>query len=399
MRFPTLTLANAMTARIPRALAGLSAAALGVMCLSTAASAIPSTGSTIGGDELRLPGPIVHYLAGATGLPVVKAQSWVVADITTGQILAAHNAHIRLRPASTLKTLTSLTVLDAVDLATIYRAAPSDSSAGGSRVGVVANATYTVKDLLHGLLLPSGNDAASSLAHAYGGWHKTVNAMNAKARQLQALDTHAINPSGLDADGQYSSAYDLTLFARAALANSTFRAISGSKSYLFPGVINAKTGKRSAYRIYSENRLLLHGYKGTIAGKTGFTSKAGRTFWGAATRSGHTLVVALMKIDGPTETAAKALLTWGFRNRTHVRPVGVLVDPVSVTTQVDAGTGAASGGEVSAIYGPRGGSDGGMPFALTLLGASAIGVTAIYWRRRTKPPSTFDEKEVTTSEG
>ncbi len=388
-----------MTARIPRALAGLGAAALGVMCLSTPASAIPSTGSTIGGDELRLPGPVVHYLAGATGLPAVKAGSWVVADITTGQILAAHNAHLRLRPASTLKTLTSLTVLDKLDLATIYRAAPSDSNAGGSRVGVVANATYTVNDLLHGLLLPSGNDAASSLAHAYGGWHKTVAAMNAKARQLQALDTRAINPSGLDADGQYSSAYDLTLFARAALANSTFRTISGSKSYIFPGVTNAKTGKRSAYRIYSENRLLLHGYKGTIAGKTGFTSKAGRTFWGAATRNGHTLAVALMKIDGPTESAAKALLSWGFHNRAHLRPVGVLVDPVSAGTPVAPGIGAASGVDVSATYREPGGGDGGMPFALTLLGASAIGVTATYWRRRTKPSSTPDATEVTSSEG
>lgn len=392
-----------MTARIPLALVTLCAASLVLAGVPSAAAAGPSThvviGSTIGGDNLLAVGPVVHKLAGAQPLPVVKATAWVLADLTTGEILAAHNAHMRLRPASTLKTLTSLTLLNFLDPKLQYKVLAIDTRADGSKVGVVANAKYTVNDLLHGLLLPSGNDAASSLAHAYGGFQKTVTAMNAEAVQLQALDTHAVNPSGLDADAQFSSAYDLALIARAALGVPVFRSITGTKSYAFPGKAAAAGAKRSTYRIYSQNRLLLHGFKGTFAGKTGFTTKAGRTFWAAATRNGHSLVVTLMQIGESSETAAKALLTWGFRNEPHVAPVGQLVNPVlpesanatTISTNSRSGVNASSLSAFDQISG-----ENGMPLALSLLAASVVGVAMLYRRRRPKEPTSEQPSAVTT---
>ena len=377
-----------MIRRIPQTLVSLGLATLAVAaCPSPAVAGPPTTdwaGSAVGGDQLAGVGPVVHYLPGAAPLPTLKATAWVLADLTTGQVLAAQNAHARLRPASTLKTLTSLTVLQNLPLDTRYRATATDARAEGSRVGVLANATYTVKDLLHGLLLPSGNDAASSLAHANGGFRKTVSAMNAEAAHLQAFDTHAVNPSGLDADGQVSSAYDLALIARAAMRVPDFRAITGSRSYAFPGKSFPGTGKRTTYRIYSQNRLLLHGFRGAMAGKTGFTTKAGRTYWGAATRRGHTLVVTLMQIAEPTETAAKALLAWGFRNQARLAPVGNLVDPAVPGTDDPSarrdGTSGAGAGPATPLDHVIGAS--GTPIALYLLAASAVGLGALYRRRR-----------------
>ena len=147
------------------------------------------------------------------------------------------------------------------------------------------------------------------------------------AYSLQADDTVVKNPSGLDADGQLTSAYDLALIARAAMQLEDFRTVTASVSYDFPGRPAGKGKKRPTYKIYTQNRLLLHGFDGAVGGKTGYTTLAGRTFWGAAERDGHVLAVTLLQVRDRTETAAKALLTWGFANRTKVTPVGTLVGP------------------------------------------------------------------------
>ena len=126
----------------------------------------------VGGPQLGGTAPVVT--AGATATPKVAAGSWLVADATTGTILAAKNAHGRFMPASTLKTLTALTLLPRLDKSAVYVGRPQDTSVEGTRVGIVAGATYTVDQLFYGLFLASGNDAASALANAGGGWAKTV---------------------------------------------------------------------------------------------------------------------------------------------------------------------------------------------------------------------------------
>jgi D-alanyl-D-alanine carboxypeptidase (penicillin-binding protein 5/6) len=172
-------------------------------------------------------------------------------------------------------------------------------------------------------------ERAMALADQYGGFTKTVEAMQAMAHNLQANDTHVVNPSGLDAAGQLTSAYDMALIAAAAMKIPDFRTVANTKSYAFPGYMPKPGHVRKTFQIYTENRLLRHNYRGIAGGKTGFTSLAHRTFWAAAERNGHILVVTLFQIHEPTEQAAKELLNWGFDNRTKVSPIGSLVAPLS----------------------------------------------------------------------
>lgn len=346
----------------------------------------------VGGGRLGTHGVVVA--PGTKPLPDVAAESWVVADATTGAVLAAKYPHLRHRPASTLKTLTSITLMPRLDPAAEHTVTTREMApVYGSRAGIVAGATYTVDDLWHALLLPSGNDAAAALAGAYGGIKKTVRAMNAKAAELQAKDTHAVNPSGLDADGQYTSAYDMALFARAAIAMPEFTRVSGTVSYDLPGAMPKKPGKkRSTFKIYGENRLLNHGYKGVIAGKTGYTTLAGRTFWVAAKRHGHTVIVTLMGIGESTETAAEKLMTWGLANDPVAAPVGVLVDPVEESAAAPGGPSAAPTGPEGAGSGVAAAGAATQPASssgtgLLLLGLLLLAVVAVvafemFWRRR-----------------
>ena len=175
-------------------------------------------------------------------------------------------------------------------------------------------------------MLPSGNDAAIALAQANGGIKSTVDQMNAVAAQIQANDTHALSPNGLDKPGQTSSAYDLALISRAALQRNDFSTIVGSKRYRFPTKQSAGGGK---HLIYNLNQLLTGDYRGVIGVKTGYTTKAGRTFVGAAKRKGHTLIFVGMGINDSSEGAAKQALDWGFANLKNVKAVGTLVEPLS----------------------------------------------------------------------
>jgi D-alanyl-D-alanine carboxypeptidase (penicillin-binding protein 5/6) len=312
--------------RLPSAWSGPSTALVAALALAGPVALAPLAGasdsSTVGGPDLAHHGVVSHGRP-----PVVYAKAWVLADATTGEVLAAKNAHQRMRPASTLKTLTAVTLLPLLDKQQTYRAQYEDAAVEGSAVGIVPGGTYTVDQLFYGLMLPSGNDAAHALASAAGGMRRTVTLMSKQATRLQAYDTTVRNPSGLDADGEYSSAYDLALFARAGLQRDDFRRYVTTTSYAFPGRMPRNAGKRDTFMIYNQNPLLTD-YRGALGVKTGFTTLAGRTFVGAARRQGHLLVVALMGVVEPSEDAAARLLTWGFANVGDVAPVGVLVDPL-----------------------------------------------------------------------
>lgn len=251
-------------------------------------------------------------------LPDVQAKAWVLADADTGAILAEKNMDLLRRPASTLKVLTALTVLPQLAPEDVYVARKKETNTYGSRAGLVRGKTYTVEQLMYALLLPSGNDAAIALARANGGLKQTVVQMNEVARSLQANDTTAKNPSGLDAPGQFTTAHDLTVIARAALEREDFREYVGARTSTIP----AKGKKQRT--IYNQNRLLTGGYKGTIGVKTGFTSKAGRTFIAAAERKGVTLIATVLGAREPTADAARKLLTWGFANVDDATPVAYL---------------------------------------------------------------------------
>jgi len=347
------------------------------LVLGPAGAAGAAGDDTVGGERLGTTGTVVDA-PDADPLPKVSGDAWVLADLGTGEVLAAKDPHGRYRPASIMKVLTALTVLPKVSPDDVYTAQWEDANAEGSRVGLVPDATYTVHNLFEALFLVSGNDAATALANAAGGVRSTVTAMNRTARDLGALDTTARNPSGLDAPGQLTSAYDMAVIARAALAREDVRAYAGTVKSQFPGKMPRSGKTRKTYEIYTQDRLLLN-YPGAIGLKTGWTTKARGTFVGAATRNGRTLVATVLHSEGDAWRDSAALLTWGFRSAGDARPVGTL-DAV-------ADDSAAGSGDDQAVQGPQaddstedsataGAGSGGLPWWLQAL-VVVLGVVAV----------------------
>jgi len=310
-----------------RLIAAVALAAVGVL------AAAPAHAETVGGAQLSTAKRTVNPTESTDPLPDIWAATWVLADAETGAVLAHKGAHVQRAPASTLKTLTALTVLPQTDPGQTYVATSKAANIYGSKVGLKPGKTYTMDELWKAVFLPSANDAAIAVAQANGGVRKTVKQMNEVARELGAYDTVAKNTNGLDAPGQLSSAYDLALIARAGLEREDFAGYARMVKAQFPNV----KGKKS-HTIYTTNRMLLNDWKGAIGVKTGFTSNAGRTFVGAASRKGRTLIVSLMGIKESTEGAATKLLSWGFKNADRVEPVGVLIeapDAASIAVRSD----------------------------------------------------------------
>ena len=342
-------------------------------------SASPASAATtvVGGARLARDGVQVR---GATGLPrKLSARAWLVADRDSGEVLASYRAHRRLAPASTLKMLFADTVLAKFERTERYKVTDADLAgipAGSSLVGVKPGITYTVEQLWQGVFLRSGNDAVHVLAHMNGGVARTVAEMQAKAADLQALDTHVVSPDGFDHKGQLSSAYDLTLFARHGLADADFRAYCATKTADFPA------GGKKTFQIQNTDRLLTGAYgvttyDGLIGVKNGYTSHAGNTFTGAATRDGRTLLVTVMHPDsggsGVYEETAQ-LLDWGFGKGSSAEPVGTLVDPLS---EGGASASPTTRKTARAAAGPPGATaDGSSPWRLLEGAAGAVALLA-----------------------
>jgi serine-type D-Ala-D-Ala carboxypeptidase (penicillin-binding protein 5/6) len=308
-------------------------AAAATLLTLAAATATPALAETPagppaaqGGTQLGGHGIVVNYPAhGARKLPHVPASAYVVADATTGQVLAAKDPHGHLPPASTLKILTTDTLMPVLNpdqtVVTSHQAAVVEPS----KAGLIQGRRYPVHDLFKALLLISANDAAIALAQATGSYGKGVAMMNAEAHHLQAYDTVARTPNGLPAKGQHTSAYDLALFARQALTMPEFRQIEKMRVTTFP--LHA----RHSVKLWNQN-LMLGSYPGDIGGKIGWTTASEATFIGWARRGGHTLIVTIMHCVPLTEmTYAAKLLNWGFAMDGHVRPVGTLVRPLAAT--------------------------------------------------------------------
>ncbi|MGW5398017.1 D-alanyl-D-alanine carboxypeptidase family protein [Streptomyces sp. NPDC003952] len=286
---------------------------------------------------LHQPGTHVRARKGAPDFPDgISALSWLVADAGTGEVLAAHNAHLPLPPASTLKTLFALTALPGLPgtrTHTVTDAELDRVGEGSSLVGLDAGRTYRVADLWRGVFLSSGNDAVHVLAAMNGGWEQTATRMQVKARSLGAGDTHVVSPDGYDADGQVSSAYDLAVFGRAGLANPAFARYAAQADARFPGDTNSHGKPTWTYGIENTNRLLtgedgVDRYPGIIGIKNGYTSNAGHTLVSAARREGRTLLVTVMNPQYGGGFAvyqeARALLDWGFASAGHLDAVGTL---------------------------------------------------------------------------
>lgn len=279
----------------------LIAAAAAALTVSTFGATVSP--ATAGADSMQP--------AGSVPIPDGPAQTWIVADLDSGQVLAGRDQNVAHPPASTIKVLLALVALDELSLDSTVVADVADTQVECNCVGVKPGRTYTARQLLDGLLLVSGNDAANTLAHQLGGADVAVGKMNAKAASLGATNTHAATPSGLDGPGGSgaSTAHDLAVIFRAAMANPVFAHITAEPSAMFPG-------DHGDEPITNQDELLQR-YPGAIGGKTGFTNAARKTFVGAAARGGRRLVIAMMygmvKQGGPTYwDQAASLFDWGF---------------------------------------------------------------------------------------
>lgn len=366
----------------------------GVLALAPVATAAAGPDPAVpGGPRAAAPLPSLLYgsgtqvrpHAGAPEVPNVSALSWVVADATSGEVLAANDAHRRLPPASTLKTLFALTVLPVLPAGvrhTVTEEELSDVGPGSSLVGVDAGRTYEVADLWRGVFLNSGNDAVHVLAALNGGWETTAHQMQDKARSLGAMDTHVLSPDGYDTDGQVSSAYDLAVFGRAGLRNADFARYCSTAEAQFPS-------QGWGFGIRNTNRLLtgadgVDPYPGLIGVKNGYTSNAGNTLVVAARRGGRTLVATLMNPQAgggfTVYEEARSLLDWGFSAAGRVDPVGSLDGlkpaPQAGPTSVPAATPAAA---------PSPAQDGpGWPQTWAIAGAAGLGACAVGMVLRSK---------------
>jgi D-alanyl-D-alanine carboxypeptidase (penicillin-binding protein 5/6) len=384
------------------ALTVISAALLSTFVISPASAVDKDTAddpkptapmSKVGGAQLGRVGTQVELGPGAPVLPKdLTGRSWIVADAESGEVLASHNSHWRLPPASTLKMLFADTVMDSPELQPKTRQHKvtdedlADVGEGSSLVGVKEHLTYTVHDLWLGVFLRSGNDAVHVLSAMYGGVPRTVAAMQAHAEELQALDTNVVSPDGYDAPEQVSSAYDLTLFARSGLQKEDFREYCSTATADFPGE-KKKGKKRGTFEIQNTDRLLtgadgVEPYKGIAGVKNGYTTHAGNTFTGVAERNGKVLLVTVMNPSSKEPHAvykeAASLLDWGFDAAGKVTPVGELVPPKSAQTGTGKGAESADGNSASGTSG-SGSKDAGKhgpaaTGAAATKGSSGVGI-------------------------
>lgn len=294
-----------------------------ILVLALTATSFAANGDeVIGGGRLGESGVIFDDTKGdgISAPPDTLASSFIIADLDTGEILAAKNPHKKLPPASTLKTLTALTLLPRLDMNKIYVGTKKEPATIGNKVGIYPGRKYKIKDIWYGLMLNSGNDAGVALANASGGIKKTAALMQAKAKSIQAFDTTPKSPHGLDTPGQLSSAYDLALIARAAMERSDFRKIVKTKRYTFP-----KSGPKNVNRKIKNLNKLLFTYPGTLGVKTGWTTRGQNTYIGVVKRDGHTIIITFMHLKYGRDALAKALFDWGFKAIGEVEPVGKLV--------------------------------------------------------------------------
>jgi D-alanyl-D-alanine carboxypeptidase (penicillin-binding protein 5/6) len=312
---------------------------------------------------------IVDYSSrSAPRLPGAQASAFVIADAGTGQVLAAKDPHGWYRPASTLKVLTAISLIPLLNPDATVVASKQAASTVPNVVGLIPGQAYRISDLFTALLTISANDAAIALTQAAGSFGGGMALINAKARHLQADDTVAVDPNGLDAPGQHTSAYDLALIARQALRLPAFLRYDQTITALFPLSTHKSVG------LFNQNSLLGR-YPGAIGGKIGWTSAAGATYIGMAGRRGVTLIVTLLHCPALTEiTTAESLLNWGFAADGQVAPVGTLVGPLQPPSPRPEPVPAATRGRPTAAAARS--HSAASPSGLAAAGFSCIAVIA-----------------------
>lgn len=241
--------------------------------------------------------PITSYAIADT------AYEACVINGVTGDIIYEKNSHERHSMASTTKIMTAIIALENCRLDDVVTVSEAAASQEGSSAYIEPGDQIYMRDMLLGLMLNSGNDAAYAIAeHISGSKEAFADLMNQYAwEKIGAVDTQFINPSGLDGEGHYSTAYDLALIMRYAMRNWEFRNIVATRTMI------AHPLNREGELYFSNHNKLLDMYDGCIGGKTGYTQSTGRTFVSAAERNGMMFIAATIDDNNDWETHRKML--------------------------------------------------------------------------------------------
>lgn len=270
--------------------------------------------------------------AAAAGTLDLAAESAILMDFTTGEILYQKNATERKAPASTTKIVTALVALERGDLNQTIVVSPTASRTEGSSIWLASGEKHTLEDMLYGILLSSGNDAAVAVAENLAGTEKQfAEWMTEKARELGATSSTFKNSSGLPEEGHLTTAKDLALITRYALHNPVFNAIVKTK-YKTIHWPDHDEGRH----LINHNKLLWR-YEYTDGVKTGYTREAGRCLVASATRNGHRLISVVLNSKRMYEDT-KALFEYGFNNFQLLN----LVSPQEKLAEIQVNSGVLS---------------------------------------------------------
>ncbi|MGB3366687.1 MAG: D-alanyl-D-alanine carboxypeptidase family protein [Acidaminobacteraceae bacterium] len=275
----------------------------------------------------------------------VVAEGAILIDSDTGQILYNKNMHTPLKPASTTKVLTALLILEKFALDEKVVIDNISPFTPGSRIYIIEGEVFTIEQLLNAMLIESANDVAVALAiHHSGSVEAFADAMNAKAKELGALNSNFENPNGLDGDNHLSTAYDLALIGKAALSNEVFRSIIKKTTYQIP-----PTNKQPETRYMNNSNKFLYGtgssnkinYNGEsidikydiVTGmKTGYTKAAGQCFIASASKDGRNLIAVILKSEGKNlYIDTRTMLDFGFDKFTSIE-IAKKDDPLTTFT-------------------------------------------------------------------
>lgn len=235
--------------------------------------------------------------------PDVSASQAVLMDLDSGEVLFAKEAHERRPIASITKIMTALIAVESGKMEEEAVVSRKAIYTEGSSIYLEQGEKIKIKDLVYGLMLRSGNDAAVAIAEHIGGSEEGfVCLMNEQARWLGMDNTNFMNPHGLDHEEHYSTAYDMALLTKEAMNNEMFREVSGTVSYL---------SENRSYSWRNKHRLVTGYYSYSTGGKTGYTSKSGRTLVTTAEKNGSQLIV--VTLNGPNDWNDHiSLFEWGF---------------------------------------------------------------------------------------
>jgi D-alanyl-D-alanine carboxypeptidase (penicillin-binding protein 5/6) len=251
--------------------------------------------------------PLVILPSGRSG-PAVCASAAVLIELRSGAVLYAKNPELRRAPASTTKIMTAIVALEKGNLRQVVRVSRRAAATGGSTLCLKAGDRLTLKELLEGVILRSGNDGSVAVAEGVAGdIANFVRLMNLKAKEIGALNTNFQNPHGLRAPSHYTTALDLALLARYALGDRRFARLVKTKTATLEWLGG---GKRVAIR--NTNRLLWS-MQGVDGVKTGTTNEAGHCLVASATRDGKRLIAVVLHSGNRWRDCAQ-LLEYGFQN-------------------------------------------------------------------------------------